>query len=103
MNLRGVRFDLAEDERVVDGSGKYIGFIAQELESMFPEFVVTESNGYKSVAYDKMSAVLVEAVKEQQKIIESQKAKIDGQETELESLKSRVEQIEALVNRISAK
>ncbi|MCX6302288.1 MAG: tail fiber domain-containing protein, partial [Bacteroidia bacterium] len=76
LNLRGVRFDLADDVDVVDGEGKYIGFIAQELEEVYPEFVVTGENGYKSVAYDKIGPVLVEAIKEQQKHIESQDEKI---------------------------
>jgi hypothetical protein len=77
MYLRGVRFDLADDEDVVEGQGKYIGFIAQDLEQVFPEFVVTGDDGYKSVAYDKIGPVLVEAIKEQQKHIEAQQQQID--------------------------
>ena len=52
------------------GEGRNIGFIAQELEKEYPELVVTGEEGIKSVAYDKMTAVLVEAVKEQQKQID---------------------------------
>ncbi|MDD3875744.1 MAG: tail fiber domain-containing protein [Bacteroidales bacterium] len=70
-NLRGVRYDLIQDSSIVQGHGKHIGFIAQELEIEFPEFVVTEENGYKSVAYDKMTAVLLQAVNEQQDIIKT--------------------------------
>jgi len=77
MHLRGVRFDLTGDENIIDGQGKYIGFIAQELEEVFPEFVVTGEDGYKAVAYDKLGPVLVEAIKEQQEQIESQQKQID--------------------------
>jgi hypothetical protein len=59
--LRGVRFewkDKAQD------AGTQIGMIAQEVESVFPELVSTDSEGYKSLAYDKMTAVLIEAIKE---------------------------------------
>lgn len=41
-----------------------IGFIAQEVEPILPELVSTDDKGYKAVEYDKMTAVLVEAVKE---------------------------------------
>lgn len=46
-----------------------IGFIAQELELYFPELVETDSQGYKSVQYSHMVPVLLEAIKEQQKLI----------------------------------
>jgi len=74
--VRGVRFDLIADKEVNPGEGKHIGFIAQELEKEFPEVVATDKEGMKSVAYDKMTAVLVEAVKEQQKEIDLLKEEI---------------------------
>jgi len=86
-NLRGVRYDLMADDEITPGHGKHIGFIAQELETEFPEFVVTGEDGYKSVAYDKMTAVLLQAVKEQQATIESHKEVI-------ELLKQRIENLE---------
>lgn len=75
-HLRGVRYDLKNDNSIIPGQGKQIGFIAQELEEQYPELVFTESNGTKSVAYDKMTAILVEAVKQQQKEIEDLKSAI---------------------------
>ena len=41
-----------------------IGLIAQEVEPVMAELVNTDEDGYKSLAYDKLSAVLVEATKE---------------------------------------
>jgi len=41
-----------------------VGVIAQELEQVFPEMVTLEGDGYKTVKYDNMIPVLVEAVKE---------------------------------------
>ena len=76
--IRGVRFDLIEDNAGTPGKGKHIGFIAQELENEFPELVVTDKKGLKAVAYDKMTAVLVEAVKEQQREMEKQQPQIDS-------------------------
>jgi hypothetical protein len=68
---------------------KQIGFIAQELEELIPELVSTGPKGYKSVDYTKITPVLVEAIKEQQQIIEEQKDKISNLEerlTEIEKL-----------------
>jgi hypothetical protein len=86
MAMRGVSFDLISDSLNVGIGRKHIGFIAQELESVVPEVVVTGSDGYKSVAYDKITAVLTEAIKEQQQQIESQKKEIDDLKTPVSSL-----------------
>lgn len=57
--VRGVSYNL------IDGSSnRQIGVVAQELEQEFPELVKTDDNGYKSVAYDRLSAALIEAIKE---------------------------------------
>ncbi len=48
-----------------------IGFIAQDLEKLFPEMVFTDDAGYKSIDYSRLTPVLVETIKEQQKQIDS--------------------------------
>ena len=50
--------------------GKRIGLIAQEVETIIPELVSTGKDGYKSVEYTNLVALLIEAVKDQQKEIE---------------------------------
>lgn len=75
--LRGVSFDWIE-------SGEHsIGVIAQEVEAILPEVVLTtqerkpgatESREIKSVDYSKMVSVLIEAIKEQQSEIDELKA-----------------------------
>jgi len=56
---------------------RQIGFSAQEVEKLFPEVVMTDANGYKSVDYGRLTPVLVEAIKEQQKQINAQQQQID--------------------------
>lgn len=56
--LSGVRFDWK------DSNLPSVGLIAQNVEEIFPELVHTNSDGIKSVAYDKLVAVLIEAIKE---------------------------------------
>lgn len=43
---------------------KQIGLIAQEVEKVIPELVHTDDEGFKYVSYEKLTVVLVEAVKE---------------------------------------
>ena len=52
-----------------DNNEPDIGLIAQELEKVIPELVKTDNQGYKSIVYQKLTAVLIEAVKEQQQEI----------------------------------
>ncbi|MFA7255745.1 MAG: tail fiber domain-containing protein [Candidatus Omnitrophota bacterium] len=87
--VRGVRFDLIEEDTSTPGKGRYIGFIAQELEKEFPELVVTDKKGLKAVAYDKMTAVLVEAVKEQERKIQKRQQQIDFLKKEVEKLQRK--------------
>ncbi len=52
------------------GDERQIGFSAQELEKIYPEMVRTDTEGYKTVDYSKLTPVLVEAIKEQQSQID---------------------------------
>jgi hypothetical protein len=83
LQLRGVNFDWnkkAFPDRSFSES-KAIGFIAQEVEKVLPEVVQTEktAEGYKAVQYDKVVALLVEAIKEQQKQIDGLKLELKKQ------------------------
>jgi hypothetical protein len=53
-----------------------IGFIAQELEQVYPELVTTKENGFKAVNYAQLVPVLVEALKEQQAMLEDLQARV---------------------------
>ena len=78
--LRGVRFDWTKGKR----KGQHdIGVIAQEVEKVIPEIVkekemgLLDGNTYKTVDYDKLSVVLIEAVKELKTIVEEQQKEIN--------------------------
>jgi len=57
-----------------------IGLIAQEVEKEFPELVTIDSQGMKSVAYDKFSALLLAALKDQQAEIDNINQRLDNLE-----------------------
>ena len=56
--------------------GHDVGVIAQEIEAVVPELVQTRESGYKAVKYDKLVALLIEGIKEQQSTIEKLEARI---------------------------
>ena len=78
--ISGNTFEWIEDTnpvgRVHGNKGKDVGVIAQEIEAVLPEIVTTRESGMKAVKYDKLVALLIEAIKEQQKQIDELKAKL---------------------------
>lgn len=49
---------------ITDIDTTQIGFVAQDVEKILPEVVRTDSDGYKAISYEKLTAILIEAVKE---------------------------------------
>lgn len=80
-SLRGVYFNW--DQKSFPAKGftdkTELGFIAQEVEKVLPEVVVKDKTPeeYRSIKYDKLVALLVEAIKEQQKQIDSLTFKVN--------------------------
>jgi len=74
--IGGYEFDWIPVENIHSYEGHDIGVIAQEIEEVLPELVTTRDNGYKAVKYDKIVALLIEAIKDQQKQIEELKSKL---------------------------
>ena len=73
--INGYSFDWVPMEGIHENEGHDIGVKAQEVETVLPELVTTRENGYKAVKYDKLVALLIECVKEQQKQIDELKNK----------------------------
>ena len=70
LSLRGVEFNFKEM------TGKKIGLIAQEVEEIVPQVVGEDDSEdkIKNVSYSNLVALLIEAVKEQQKQIDELKS-----------------------------
>ena len=82
--IRGVEFDWKQE--YIDARGgeddyfirKHdVGVIAQEVEAVLPEVVGTRADGTKAVKYDRITSLLIEAIKEQQSQIDQLKAIIE--------------------------
>ena len=68
--LGGYSFDWIPTEGIHINEGHDIGVIAQEVEEILPEVVITRDNGYKAVQYEKIVALLIEANKELKERVE---------------------------------
>ena len=80
-------------------SDRHVGILAQELEAVLPEAVVTGDDGYKSVNYSNITPLLIEAVKEQQGIISNQQKEIDELKAANSKLQSQIEEILKMLNK----
>jgi trimeric autotransporter adhesin len=98
LQLEGVTYNWRKDEFPDNNFNNKLqyGLIAQDLEKVIPELVNTDDEGWKSVEYSHVVPLLIEAIKEQQDIIENQKKtilsnseKIELQTEKLNSLSSQ--------------
>lgn len=85
MKMRPVSFTWNEDAPDIGSRNKDdIGFIAQEIETVYPAAVHTDpKTGYKTLDYPKLIPILAQAIQDQQKEIESLTARIEALEAKL--------------------
>ncbi len=89
--LRGVRFDWKD-------SGKpSVGLIAEEVDKVIPEVVAHNDKDATGVNYDSLVGVLVEAVKEQQGLIQAQKETVAQQQKTISALSEKVTELERML------
>ncbi len=91
LQIDGKSYTMKKDEN----KKQKIGVLAQDIEKVFPE-LVSESNGVKSVNYQGLVPVLINALKEQDAKMNEQQAEIDTYRDEVSELK---EIVQALVSR----
>ena len=81
LQIDGKSYTMKKDEN----KKQKIGVLAQDIEKVFPE-LVSESNGIKSVNYQGLVPVLINALKEQDSKMKEQDNKMNEQEARIERL-----------------
>ncbi len=71
-------------------STNQIGFIAQEIQTVLPQLVKTNSEGMLSVNYVSVIPLLVEGMKEQQTLIDAQRTEIDNLKQDIITIKRKI-------------
>ncbi len=96
--LRGVTYEWVEPEKHGNLTGTQIGMIAQDVEEVFPKWVGTDNDGYKTLGFRGFEALTVEALRE----LKAEKdAEIAAQRGEIVAMKARIEALEKLVQRLA--
>jgi hypothetical protein len=92
MDLRGVTYNWKDGRDTT----RVLGMIAQEMLKVAPELVFQNNNGYYGIHYAETTGLLVEAIKEQQKIIEHLKAEQAATDTLIRQLQLDLQAIRKL-------
>lgn len=84
LSIHGYAFDWRD-------TGRHdVGIVAQDVEKVFPDIVKTNTDtGYKSVEYANLIAPMIEAMREQQQMIEKQQQEISELKTAIKELQSK--------------
>src|SRR5262249_39363066 len=64
LQLRGATFEWREPEKQGNLTGTQIGFIGQEVEQVFPEWILEGDDGYKILSIRGFEALAVEALRQ---------------------------------------
>ena len=88
--IRGITFDWNEKANDLQREkGHDVGLIAQEVEKVLPEVVQIREDGIRAISYEKVVPLLVEAIKEQQTLIEDLTDKVKSLEDGLNPIATR--------------
>jgi hypothetical protein len=83
------------------GNSRAYGLIAQDVEQVLPELVVTDGDGYKAVDYSQLPLLTIQAVKELKTENDALKHRVAGLSTDNERLAQRVAEIDPLKQRVA--
>jgi len=88
LKLKGVYYYWNDDKTgITRPKEKQIGFIAQNIQEVFPEKVSTDKNGYLQTAYGDYDAILVEAIR----ALTEKNERLENKINELEARISRIQ------------
>ena len=91
LKLRGVTFEWKEPEKHANMTGPQRGFIAQDVETVMPEWVSETADGIKTINTSELDAMVVESLrtlKNENDLLRSQAAKMEGRLKALENARA---------------
>ena len=95
-SLNTVNFNWIDENR---GTSTQIGYVAQDVEKVFPEAIKHDQNGFMKVKYDILSAIYANAIKELDKLVFDKITEILNRvgknEEDILNLRTRMEKVES--------
>ncbi len=95
VKLHTVKYKYKKDNTLdLPSNEEYVGFIAQEVQAIFPEAVSKSENGYLDLNVNSINIAMVNAIKELKEENDNLKEENETLKTEFEDLKIRIENLE---------
>jgi hypothetical protein len=79
---------------ITDSRDRQVGFIAQDVEKIFPELVSTDEDGFKGLQYSRFAPILVESLKQLTKEVRDLQKEKDDMKRLINSMEQRQSRIE---------
>jgi hypothetical protein len=98
LSLNGVRFDYINGSHPLMGPGRQVGFIAQDVAKVMPEWVEVGEDGYLSIGIRGFEAMTVEALRE---LDAKHRAEIDALRATNATLEQRIEALEQALSALA--
>lgn len=83
LKMKGVSYNWIDKSR---GKDKVFGFIAQDLQQVFPENIKTDKEGFLSASYGTYDPMIIESIKALKQLIDEQRKMIDVLKNKVEIL-----------------
>ena len=101
LSLRPTRYRFEGD----DDKPLSFGFLAQEVRELFPEIVreADDDRGTLSLCYDQFAALTVQAIKEQQDLIDERDEQVEELETAVEDLEAENDELRERLRALESK
>ena len=97
LKLRSVTFEYKEPEKVGELPGIHTGFVAQEVEKVFPAWVGTRPDGFKFVAPTGFKSLAVQALRELRAEKDAEIARLSADNA---ALKKQLTDMDARISRL---
>jgi hypothetical protein len=101
LRLRGVTYQRNDQQTGIERpTGTHLGFIAQDIQEVFPEKVQMDAQGFLQTAYSDYDPLVVESIRALNNKVEAQQAENTSLRSENEDLKKRLEALEAKMGKV---
>ena len=99
--LRGVSYEYKDPEAIGELAGERLGFIAQEVEQVIPDWVGEKADGYKHLTIRGFEALAVEALRELSADNDELRAALEAKDAEMAELKGAMLQFSSLAGKVA--
>jgi trimeric autotransporter adhesin len=107
LQLKGISYEWNDDKTGYKRpEGLQYGFIAQNIQAVFPDKVQTDHLGYLQTAYGNYDPLFIEAIRvlnEKIKLLEEKNLEIASQEEKIKKQEDRITKLEAMVQQLLEK